>query len=268
MRRNQPIVALLTDFGSGEHYVGTVKAVMLSINPSLQIVDITHDIEPQNVRQASYLLLASYRYFPTHTVFVCVVDPGVGSSRRILGIQTKRYIFIAPDNGLMDLVLSTERNSRAYEIDHTGAGKRSFFLSRISSTFHARDILAPVAAHISRGAKLSSIGSPTQLGPISQVFLSAASAGMPGSILHIDRFGNIITNIAGDDEQFLSVNVKGIVLGGKRVSRWIRNYTEGPPNTPCMIIGSSGLVEIVIRNGNAARAMGVNASTPLRILGK
>jgi len=196
------------------------------------------------------------------------VDPGVGSSRRILGVQTKRYSFIAPDNGLLDLVLSTEPESRAYKIDDARVGKRSFFLERISSTFHARDIFAPVAAHLSRGVKLSSIGNPAHLGRISQVFLSAATAGTRGSILHIDRFGNIITNIAGDDEQFLSENVKGILMGGKRVSRWIRNYAEGPPNTPCMIIGSSGLVEIVVKNGNAARAMGVNASTPFRILGK
>ena len=268
MRRNPPIVALLTDFGSHDHYVGTVKAVLLSINPRLRIIDITHDVEPHNVRQASYLLWASYRYFPPKTIFVCVVDPGVGSERRILGVRTRAYTFLAPDNGLLDFVLTSERSFTAVEINVQKAGKRSLMLPRLSSTFHGRDVFAPVAAHLSRGVKLTSVGKGIEIGNVAPAFVSRETKGTKPSILHIDRFGNIITNIVGENDQFLRDSVSGIRIRRERVMRWIRNYQEAPPRTACLIVGSSGLVEVIVKNASAAELLKVDNTTPIRILGK
>ena len=268
MRRNSPIVALLTDFGSHDHYVGTMKGVLLSVNPALRIVDITHDVEPHNIRHGAYLLWASYKYFPANTIFVAIVDPGVGSARRILAVATKTYTFLGPDNGVLDFVLSDERSHTAVEISHQDAEKKSLFLPHVSSTFHGRDIFAPLAAHVSRGVKLTSVGKLVELGDRAPLFVNREAKGTKPSIVHIDRFGTIVTNIVGENVQSLRDSISGVQVRRKRITRWIHSYGEAPARTPCLIVGSSGLVEIVVNAGSAAELFHADIQMPIQILWK
>jgi S-adenosylmethionine hydrolase len=244
------LIALLTDFGLSDHYVGTVKGVICSIHPSVTIVDITHEVLPQHVRQAGYLLWSAYRFFPTGTVFATVVDPGVGSKRRILAVRTPKYIFLAPDNMLLDFVLSEEKILEAVEVK---TEKNPYILSPISHTFHGRDIFAPVAAYLARGISLKEIGNTIKIHPAMSPFVDADKAkSETGEILHIDHFGNIVTNIRAEMQALSSLTINKIV-----VSRWISNYSEAPVNTPCLISGSSGVAELVVKNGNAQQLMNV-----------
>ena len=250
-------IALLTDFGSKDQYVGIVKAVILSINPSARIIDISHDVKPYNVDQAGYFLWSSYRYFPPGTIFVCVVDPGVGSARRIIGVRSRLFTFLAPDNGLLDYVLSEEKNVHAIKVKEHGAS----IPTKVSGTFHGRDIFAPIAADLSSGISLSRMGHRIHLPQKPSPFVSSAERGTIGKIIHIDRFGNIITNIRWGEPR----NGIGIAVAGRIVRQWISNYAEAPPNRRCLIIGSSGLVEIVLKEGNAAEFLDLDTASPLKI---
>lgn len=248
-----PVVALLTDFGVLDPYVGVMKGVILSINPHVHIVDITHGVLAQNVRQGGYLLWSAYRYFPPHTVFVAVVDPGVGSTRRILGVRTQRGTFLAPDNMLLDFILAEESVLEAVEVDQQ---RNPFVLSNISATFHGRDIFAPVAAHLSKGRRLKEMGRPLAIhrpaSPFVDVGKDKKSA---GTVLHIDRFGNIVTNLRAGSYEEASTSVQEVVINRKPVRRWTRTYAEAPEGKPCCILGSSGVVEIVVKNDSAARML-------------
>jgi S-adenosylmethionine hydrolase len=268
MRKSRPIVALLTDFGFRDHYVATMKAVMLSIEPSVTLVDVTHEVRPQDVRQASYLLWASYRYFPDRTLFACVVDPGVGTSRRIIVVRTPRWSFLAPDNGLLDLVLSEEMVEMSIAVDIDRLKRDLLIPPVVSSTFHGRDIFAPVAAHIARGRKLTSFGNPIELGAVEPQFVNERTPHVRPSILHIDRFGNIITNISARSENLPAGSGRGIGIGRKAITTWVQSYDSAPAKKPCLIIGSSGLVEIVVKMGSAADLISADLTTPLRILRK
>jgi S-adenosylmethionine hydrolase len=245
-----------------------MKAVLLSVNPALHIVDITHDVEPHNIRQGAYLLWASYKYFPADTIFVAIVDPGVGSARRILAVATKTYTFLGPDNGVLDFVLSDERSHTAVEISHQDAEKKSLFLPHVSSTFHGRDIFAPLAAHLSRGVKLTSVGKLVELGDLAPLFVNREAKGTKPSIVHIDRFGNIVTNIVGENPESLRDSISGVQVRRKRITRWIHSYGEAPAGTPCLIVGSSGLVEIVVNAGSAAELFHADLNMPIQILWK
>jgi hypothetical protein len=268
MRKASSIVALLTDFGLHDHYVGTMKAVMLSIEPSLTILDITHEVQPQNVRQASYLLWAAYRYFPKQTLFVCVVDPAVGTSRRIIVVRTSQWTFLAPDAGLLDIVLSQEKAESAVAVDIGRLKQDGSISPLVSSTFHGRDVFAPVAARIARGARLTALGDPITLAEAPPAFVSEGTPHVRPSILHIDRFGNIITNVSGRDREFIGRSVRGIGIRRHAVTRWSQNYESAPAETPCLMIGSSGLVEIAVKRGSAADLLKVDLTTPLRVLSK
>jgi len=258
-----PVIALLTDFGLLDPYVGVMKAVITSINPHALVVDITHAVEPQNVRHGGYLLWSAYRYFPHDTVFVAVVDPGVGSARRILGVRTPRGVFLAPDNMLLDFVLAEEPIMESVEVFQKG---NPFTLAKVSSTFHGRDIFAPVAAHLSNGRKLTQVGRPVAIhrpdSPFVHVGKDQVSA---GTVLHIDRFGNIVTNLRAESYEEASNAVRGLTIGGRRVYRWSETYAEAPEGTPCCILGSSGLVEISIRNDSAAKRLKAKLGNALTI---
>ncbi len=255
MRKKVPLLALLTDFGVHDHYVGTMKGVILSINPQACIVDISHDVEPQNVSQAGYLLWSSYRYFPSGTIFVCVVDPGVGSSRPIIAVRTEHHVFIAPENGLLDYILAEEEIKKAVRVEyHSHSSAQKYLLQTISSSFHGRDVFAPLAAHLSLGISLTKIGSPVKLPDTKSLFVNLSSSTDRAKIIHIDHFGNLITNIRvrGNHKIFDSVSC---ILGKKSITRWIRFYDEAPSNSPCLIVGSSNLIEIVVKNNNAAKLL-------------
>ncbi len=253
-----PLIVLLTDFGRADQYVGVMKGVIASINPHAKVIDLSHEVGAQAIRQGAYLLWAAYRFFPEGTTFVAVVDPGVGSDRRILAVRTARSVFLAPDNGLLDFILHDQPATECSEVRLHGS---PFVLREISTTFHGRDIFAPVAAYLSAGVSLAEVGIPvTPPVPANPFVESKGSKG--AAVVHIDRFGNIVTNVAlrGAHGLIRALSVKNIV-----VQKWIRTYQEAPARQPCLIEGSSGLVEVVIKNGSAAGRLGVSLTTPLKV---
>jgi len=265
MSKRYPLVALLTDFGLRDQYAAVMKGTMLAICPTLRIVDITHDVEPQNIRQAAYLLWSSYRHFPSSTMFLCIIDPGVGTSREIIGARTKRHLFLAPDNGLLDFVLWQENVKEVTVIQRGSPKLRSILPAVISNTFHGRDLFAPLSAHLSKGVSMQSLGAKRRVDWLQPPFVDQANPRNQSTILHIDRFGNIITNIVGLENR-PPWGMLGIHLGSTKIYQWIENYESAPSNRPCLIVGSSGLVEIVMKNKSAAAALKVNQLIPLGIL--
>jgi S-adenosyl-L-methionine hydrolase (adenosine-forming) len=260
---NSKVIALITDFGLQDQYVSVMKGVILSINPAVQIIDITHEVSPQRIRQAGYLLWSAYKFFPKGTIFVGVVDPGVGSDRRLLGVKTKQYTFLAPDNGLLDFILNEEK--LVEEIEFSEKSAKKYLPNNISSTFHGRDIFAYIGAHISKGVSLKDIGNSTDQNASAAPFVYSRTDSMHICILHIDRFGNIITNLYAKDFENISKEVQAISVGRNLVSRWIRFYREAPENTPCLLVGSSGLVEISVPNNNAAHLLAASLDVPLKV---
>ncbi len=236
-----------------------MKGVIASIHPEARVIDISHEINPQRVREGAYVLWSSYRFFPAGTVFVSVVDPGVGTGRKIILLRTGKHFFLAPDNGILDLVRSDEKVIASCEVKTSGS---PYVLSDVSATFHGRDIFAPVAAYCARGVSLEEIGTPASLRPPDSPFVIPGKKGGVPVILHIDRFGNIVTNIrmAGESNVVQYVRVRG-----KKIGRWIRTYEEAPPRTPCLIVGSSGLLEIVMENESAQARLKATMDSPVRI---
>jgi len=236
------IIALLTDFGNRDWFVSAMKAVILKINPNVKVLDITHEITPQDVREAGFVLWNAYRYFPPKTIFVCVVDPKVGSERKIIAVETKNYIFIAPDNGLLDFVLSEVEVLRAVYVEN-----KNYFLENISFTFHGRDIFAPVSAYISRGVDLNEIGTEADLKIPEKIFVDVSKQGdYKGEIIYIDRFGNLITNLK------ISNKIEGEVRFREYIIEKISStYAEVGQGQMVALINSSNLLEIGVRNGNA-----------------
>ncbi|HTP12561.1 MAG TPA: SAM-dependent chlorinase/fluorinase, partial [Bacteroidota bacterium] len=231
-------ISLLTDFGSADHYAGTMKGTILSLNPRATIVDLSHEVAPYDIREAGYLLWASYRFFPADTIFVCVVDPGVGSGRRIISVQSGGQTMVAPDNGLLDFILLEEDITNGYEILQPEMEK----VSTISSTFHGRDIIAPFAARLSLGKSVRTLVRPVRLSRPSSPFYDAETGRKTARILHIDRFGNLVTNIP---RRYF--HDSDIAVGSARISRHVSTFSEVREGEVSKVVGSSGLVEIVAR---------------------
>jgi S-adenosylmethionine hydrolase len=258
-----PCIALLTDFGLRDQYVASMKGVMLSINSAVNIIDISHEIQPYRIRQAAYMLWSVYNYFPKDTIFVNVVDPGVGSGRRIIVMKTKKYTFIAPDNGLLDFVLYQEKIATAIEV--TQSSLKEYVLGDISSTFHGRDLIAPLAAYLSNNVPIKQFGLPYTLPEILSPFVSSRTDVVSMCILHIDNYGNIITNLQSFEVEKSMKEIQTISIGTNMVSKWIRFYSEAPENTPCLIVGSSGLVEISAKKNSAARLLSATLDSKLKV---
>ncbi len=245
--QNTRVIALLTDFGRSDVYVGAMKGVILRIAASANIVDITHDIIPHGIDQAAYLLWSAYRFFPKGTVFVVVVDPNVGSRRKILCVETSDYLFLAPDNGTLKYVLKEAGSKRVIAVTSS-----RYFAENVSATFHGRDIFAPVAAHLAAGLAPAKLGTATipQVGKDWFLEIGRASKKrQEGKILHIDHFGNIITNF------FILKDVKTkmrLQIGGQSVTDCYRFYSEARRGMPFLMKGSSSLLEVSLQNGNAA----------------
>lgn len=259
---SRPIITLTTDFGQTDSYVGTMKGVILGICPDAVLVDISHDIRPQALQQAAYVLATATPYFPAGSVHLVVVDPGVGTERRPVAVQTERALYVVPDNGVLDLVLSQEPARRAIHLTET-----RYRLARISATFHGRDIFAPAAAHLARGTN------PSQMGePIPPAELVSLKMGGPqplpdgqweGEILHVDHFGNLITNVRPTKaESSISVAVRG-----RRIEALSNTFGDVEAGELVAYIGSSGHLEIAIRNGNAAQSLGMDVGDAVRIEG-
>jgi S-adenosyl-L-methionine hydrolase (adenosine-forming) len=264
MQPKTPLIGLLTDFGLRDQYVGAMKAAIASLRPDIRTIDVTHEVGPHNIGEGAYLLWASYKYFPVGAVLVAVVDPGVGSKREIIGARTDSHMFLAPDNGILDLVLWEEKIKEVTVIRPEKAATRSLLPKTISSTFHGRDIFAPLAAHLAAGTRLESLGNQKRTDWLKQPFVEKDSLESTAVVLHIDRFGNIITNIR---EGASGVRSRTLMLkaGKHRIHGWADSYEAIPSGNACMIVGSSGLVEIVMRERNAAALLGLKQRSKLNI---
>jgi S-adenosyl-L-methionine hydrolase (adenosine-forming) len=246
-------ITLTTDFGARDWFVGTMKGVVLGINPRAAIVDITHEIPPGDIRAGAFALMAGYRYFPRGTVHVVVVDPGVGGQRRAIAMHTADYFFVGPDNGVLSWTLGREKIKAIRQLENP-----KYFLKSISHTFHGRDIFAPVAAHLSRGLPLQRLGHELK-DFIRLPWPKPAKQRneIRGEIVHIDRFGNAITNI----ETGLIPNRRKIICetaGKWKVSCFFAAfYGAVPANSPVAVIGSSGFLEIAVNGGSAAQRFGL-----------
>ena len=267
------MITLTTDFGTADPYVGVMKGVILGINPRASFVDISHQIEPQSISEGAFIIGSSHKYFPKDTIHVVVVDPGVGTERKALLLVTPHASFVAPDNGILSYVLAEgfeeEPNKsfgsqvtpppgyKAYHLNN-----EEFWLNPVSSTFHGRDIFAPVAAHLSRGVPAHELGQETKrVTWLNHRQPYRDGTVLVGQVVHIDRFGNLITNIRADlfaGQGPITVDVKGHRIPGLDSS-----YEAGA----CVlaIVGSHGALEISVRNGSAAESLKAQVGDPVRV---
>jgi len=265
MPKQPPVIALLTDFGARDHYVGVMKGVLLSICPNVRIIDLSHEVAPQCVGEAAYLLWASYAYLPVGTITLVVVDPGVGTSRDIVMVKTRRNVFVAPDNGVLDYVLWQEKPLQVIAVSQESRFVQKILRSKRSTTFDGRDVLAPIAAHLAAGNPLRQFGRKKIRTKVTEPFVSRRDSNVEARILHIDHFGNIITNILPPQAGTLPF-ITGIAIGRKVIDRWIKTYEEAPSETPCLIVGSSGLIEIVVNKKSAASLLLSSHQPPLKLI--
>ena len=264
------IITLITDFGQNDSYVGSLKGVILSINPSVTLVDISHEVTPYNVIEAGFLLGRTSGYFPPGTIHLTVVDPGVGSSRKPLALVTPSKMFIGPDNGIFSQILSEQKNYGNFPINDQGLNQRpcfvsgggvrayhlsnpDFWLQPVSRTFHARDIFAPVAAYLSLGINPNLMGEEIQsLENLELPVIGRSESRITGSVIIVDRFGNLITNI---EPSLLGAQKFVIVIKDYVISGLSESYSQGTPLLA--IIGSHGFIEIAVKEGNASGYLGV-----------
>ena len=253
------IIALLTDFGTKDYFVGAMKGVILTINKIADIVDITHEIEPQNISEASFTLRACYKNFPPQTIFVAVVDPGVGSDRRAILVETAEYFFIAPDNGLLSFVFNGAEDFTVYEITN-----QKFFNQPVSNTFHGRDIFAPCAAHLSNkvvsrefGKKINDFVNFAESQPriVSESILEA-------EIIYADRFGNLITNLTKADlpQKFY------LEFKNQKISKIQNYFSEAETDELFMMIGSAGFLEIAANKNSAKKILNAGISDKIKVI--
>lgn len=256
------IVTLLTDFGLRDHYVGVMKGVILARAPHVRLVDLCHEIAPQDIHSAALLLAASYRFFPPTTVHVAVVDPGVGSARRPLAVETAAGRFVGPDNGVLGYVLDEQPAARCVELR-----ERRFWLSEVSQTFHGRDIFAPVAAALAVGVPLDALGPPVA-DPVRLAMPTVelqADGSRRGAVVYVDRFGNLVTNLRPAD---LGAGPVVIEIGGQTIHGLSPHYAAAAPLIA--LIGSMGRLEIAVPRGSAAATLGlgIGASVIVRPVGR
>jgi S-adenosylmethionine hydrolase len=257
---SRSVITLTTDFGTVDSYVAAMKGVILSICPEATLVDVCHEVEPQAIKQAAYLLSTTVPYFPPGSIHLVVVDPGVGSERWPIAVRTGRAIYVAPDNGVLSLVLHREPSQLAVRLTDP-----AYHLSEVSATFHGRDIFAPAAAHLARGTD------PTQMGhqfPPSELITSLMPSPLPqangswqGEVLHIDHFGNLITNFEIPN----SHSRLAVTVGEQRVEPLRHTFADVEPGQMLIYRGSSGYLEIAVREGNAAAELGVRVSDPVLV---
>lgn len=249
------VITLLTDFGHRDAFVGTMKGVILGICPEARIVDLSHGIAAQQVEEGAFILRTAYSFFPDGTVHVAVVDPGVGGERRALIVETPRYRFVGPDNGVFAHVYARETDIRVVSVTET-----RYMLPGISNTFHGRDVFAPVAAHLALGRSLSDFGPEIDdYHPGSITCPAVREGGITGHVLHIDRYGNIITDIG--ETLFLEATRERrftIALPDLTLDRVSTSYDAAPGGAALAILDSAGLLEIAVNGGNAAETLGVS----------
>jgi S-adenosyl-L-methionine hydrolase (adenosine-forming) len=259
----RPVIALLTDFGTKDHYAGTVKGVVLSICPEATCVDITHEIPPHDVLAGALELAAAYRYFPGGTVFVVVVDPGVGSGRRAIAAEAGGHWFVAPDNGILTLVFKEAPPRRVVELT-----ERRYARPTVSRTFEGRDRFAPAAAWLARGTELAAFGRTVNDWQTLNVPEPAVTdAQIIGEVLRVDRFGNLVTNVDRRTfDRFVNADSIEIVAGTARVDEVLLTYADAQPGVLCALFGSSEHLEIAVNGGSAAERLALGRGARITIL--
>ncbi len=257
-----PIITLTTDYGQKDHYVSALKAVILGINREVRIVDVTHQIDPQDIMSAAWVTLNSAFLYPPGTIHVVVVDPGVGTARRSVALRIKDQVFIGPDNGLFSLVADGD-DYEVYELDIS-----DYWAKSVSKTFHGRDVFAPVAAHLSKGVLLEQVGTRMDELVIFKWALPVYDKeGIQGWVMHIDHFGNLITNVTAEMLSHLSpTDPVKIYIGNTIIKKIVTTFGDVETGEPAAMIGSSGHLEIVVNSGNAELLLSAQKGAPVTIV--
>jgi S-adenosylmethionine hydrolase len=256
-----PIVTLTTDFGTKDHFAAVMKGVILSICPDATIVDISHDVQPFEIQEGAFVIAQAYPFFPKKTIHVVVVDPGVGSARRAILVEAEGQYFIAPENGVLAMVYS-KPGSKVREITAS-----KYFLQPVSNTFHGRDVFAPTAAHLAKGARASSFGKSIEdyLRPSFTDPQRTSKRQWVGAVLHIDRFGNMITNFRIDEFPTIRDRPFEFAVGTRHLTDLGSTYAEMPVGEPFVIAGSSGYLEVAANQAPAARILGCGVGAPCEL---
>jgi S-adenosyl-L-methionine hydrolase (adenosine-forming) len=259
----RPVIALLSDFGGTDHYAGTMKGVMLGICPDVTLVDITHDIPAHDVLEGALQLAAAHRYFPAGTIFLAIVDPGVGSARRGIAVEAGEYRFVAPDNGVLTEVLRATAPRKVVELS-----ERRYARPTVSRTFEGRDRFAPAAAWLAKGIALPALGRPA--GDIVHLEIPQASIEgdtIQGTILRVDRFGNLVTNLERREvEKFAQGKGLAIEAGAHPVPRLVATYADMPAGEVCALYGSTDHLELAENGASAATRLGLGRGAPVRVI--
>jgi len=258
----RPIIALLTDFGTRDHYVGAMRGVVLGICHDATLADITHDIQPQDVLGGALELAAAFRYFPKGTVFLCVVDPGVGSARRGIAAEAGGHKFVAPDNGLLTMVFKEAAPKRVVELTEGRYARPD-----VSRTFEGRDRFAPAAAWLAKGIDLTALGRPLTAWHLLDIPAPRADGTqLSGVVLRIDRFGNLVTNIDRRSFQDFAADKRiEIAAAGHPVTRLVAAYADADAGSICALFGSTDHLEIAVTGGSAAERLGLTRGAPVLV---
>ena len=251
----RPIITLTTDYGTSDHLVGTLKGVILKINPDVHIVDITHNVTPYDLLDGALAIGSAYSYFPARTIHVVVVDPGVGTERRPLLVSGETQYFVAPDNGVLSLVYEREESIlvRHANVEH-------YYLQPVSKTFHGRDVFAPIAAWLAKGSQAASMGNEiTDYKKFAMPKPKAVEGALKGVVLRVDSFGNLVTNFRAENLPATAIDNGSVQLqiGTQTVSRLVDTFAKGNSGEVFAYIGSSGFVEIGVNRGSASKARNV-----------
>ncbi len=258
----RPVIAFLTDFGTRDHYAGAMKGVALSICPDATLVDISHDVPPHDVVAGALELAAAYRYFPAGTIFLAVVDPGVGSARRGIAADSGGYKFVAPDNGVLTVVLDEQPPKRIVELS-----ERKYARPTVSRTFEGRDRFAPAAAWLAKGVDVTALG--RSAGAIHRLDLPQARAigeGLAGEVVRVDRFGNLITNIERRAFEKLAGAALEIHVGSFQVSQVVSTYADLAPGEIGALFGSTDHLEITASGASAAERLVLGRGAPVQVV--
>lgn len=259
------IVTLLTDFGTADYFVGALRGAVLASNPEARVVDITHEVPPYDVEAGAFTLRAAFETFPEGTVHLAVVDPGVGSARRAVAVEGRGHTFVGPDNGLFGHVYERVAPFRVFQLTN-----RNFFRREVSATFHGRDIFAPVAGALSRGVRAEELG-PEVFDFVrlpSATVERAADGTLVASVIHVDRFGNLVTNITREDLSEAAVaGGAHLKISGREVRRFRRFFAEDGEGVgePFAVWGSAGLLEVAVFRDSAARVLGAGRGDKVEV---
>jgi S-adenosyl-L-methionine hydrolase (adenosine-forming) len=258
---SRPIITLTTDFGVGSPYVAEMKGVLLSINAESRLVDITHAVPPQDIRWGALVLGDTAGWFPPGTIHVAVVDPGVGTTRRLIGVECEGHCFLGPDNGIFSRVLGGRAVTRQVELTEP-----RYWRDHLSHTFHGRDILAPVAAHRALGVPLEQLGTPCRdLFQLEFAEPAVQKGVIWGECLLVDSFGNLVTNISRRLLEPLGETAWEISMAQRTITRFVRTYGDGAEGELLALLGSHDRLEIAQVNGSAARELGAGVGMPIQV---